>query len=440
MEVVDPPWAATDIDDQHLRGFADRIARPLLLDIATDGDDRVRVPVEPTGPAVPLPAGLHRMLEDAAYPGGGVDSATPLRQRVLGTIAASAPQRFEVRSAVNPHRAYPAAHCFFSAQVFLLAAGGAWHYDAAGHRLWPVSDHADLDAALEGGARLAVISHLGSIPTRYRELRWSLSLCEAGHLSELLAQAAHAHGLPVRLRHDLPDAPLLDRLGLRAADGWIPAAVIELGEAADRPHRPAPAHRTGMSWSEVLFERSAGRANKGYTPAPVPLPAEAMAAVLRAVAETTAAVPTAAEGGIDFVLIARQVDGFEPGCYRLEPGRPPRPVAGPDMAAVQRSFSYPPEQMAVSGCPAALLMICDHDAAIRAGGERGLRALQLQMGATAQAAGMSITPHRGFLRPARSFDPDPLAADLGLPSTQLPIYLALMGASRFIDLLLDVRQ
>lgn len=437
MDVLAPPRPGSGQTSEQLLAFAERQARPLLLRIPTDGDDRERVPVRPTGAPVPLPPNLHRLLESVPYPNGRVAPQTPVPYRVLGTIAAAAPQRFEVRSAVNPHRAYPAAHCFYSAQLFLLADEGAWHYDAAGHRLLPVSGRADLDRALERGVELAVVCHLGGIPTRYRELRWSLSLCEAGHLLELLARAGAAHRLSARTDRAFADARLLDRIGLRAEDGWIPAGLIGLDEDAEAAgEAPGP----GPSWAEVLFERSAGRANKGFAPAPVPLPAEALEAVLRAVDETAAEAGPAAEGGVDVVLIARDAAGLEPGGYLLEPGRPPRPVPAPDMGLVQRHFSYPPTQMAISGCPAALVMIGDHEAAIRSGGERGLRELQLRLGAVAQAAGMAITPHGGFLRPVRSFDPEPLAEALELPPTRLPVYLALMGANRFTDLLLDVRR
>ncbi|WP_026928615.1 hypothetical protein [Glycomyces tenuis] len=439
MDVLDPPQAA--LSDERLLAFAERQARPLLLGIPADGDDRVPVPVEATGPDVPLPPGLHRMLDSAPYPRGRVDSDVPVRTRVLGTIAAAAPQRFEVRSAVNPHRAYPAAHCFYSAQLFLLTAGGAWHYDASGHLLRPVAGDAELDRELDGPASLAVVCHLGSVPTRYRELRWSLSLCEAGHLLELLAQVGSAHRLAVRTRRDLPDAALLDRLGLRARDGWTPAGAVELdapGEGGARP--PAAGPDTGMSWAQVLFERSAGRANKGFSPAPVPLAATAAEALLAAIGRAADGVPSAAESGVDVVLASRDVEGLDPGCHLIEDGRARRRIAGPDMDALQRSFAYPATQMSIAGCPAALLMITDHAAAVREGGERGLRLLQLRLGAIAQAAGMALTPHGGFLRPARSFDPDPLAAALRLEPTRLPAYVAPLGVNRFTDLLLDVRR
>ena len=438
MDVLKAPLPGAATSREQLLAFAERQARPLLLRIPTDGDDRERVPVRPTGPSEPLPPNLHRLLAHAPYPEGRVAPGIPVPQRVLGTVAASAPQRFEVRSAVNPHRAYPAAHCFYSAQLFLLADDAAWHYDAAGHRLARLAGWAGLDRALSGGARLEVVCHLGSIPTRYRELRWGLSLCEAGHLLELLARTAAAHRLTARTLLEGSEEALLERLGLRGEDGWVPAGGIELRPDADQAV-PEPA-RPGPSWADVLFERTAGRANKGFAPAPAPLGREAVEEVLRAVGEATAAVPPASEGGLDVVLLARDAAGLRPGCYRLAPGLPPQPVPGPDMDLVQRHFSYPPTQMAISGCPAALLMVGDHEAAIRAGGERGLRRLQLRMGAVAQAAGMAITPHGGFLRPARSFDPEPLAAALELPPTRLPVYLALMGTNRFTDLLLDVRR
>ncbi|GAB3996732.1 hypothetical protein GCM10029992_17650 [Glycomyces albus] len=329
MDILEAPLAGSRQTREQLLAFAERQARPLLLRIPTDGDDRERIPVPANGTPVPLPANLHRMLERTPYPRGRVSTETTVPHRIMGTIAASAPQRFEVRSAVNPHRAYPAAHCFYSAQIFLLAADAAWHYDAAAHRLVPVAGGGDLEHALRHGAELAVVSHLGSIPTRYRELRWSLSLCEAGHLLELLARAGAAHRLSARTRRESPDAPLLERLGLRAEDGWIPAGVVELDPDTSTPDLAPEPDAPGMSWAEVLFERTAGRANKGFGPAPVPLSAEAVDAVLGAIDEATDGLEPAADGGVDLFLTVRDATGLEPGCHRLEPGRPRGPSRVP---------------------------------------------------------------------------------------------------------------
>lgn len=472
-----PP--APDTGSPDLLAFAETQARPLRLAIPPDGDDATPAPVRRAGAATPLPAGLHRLLDDVPYPRATVDERVPLATRVLGVLAGAGPQRFEARSAVNPHRGYPAAHCFFACEIFLRAGDAAWHYDPVGHRLVPVAGTGAADPAgaisRQGGAVLAVLAHLGGIPSRYRELRWALALCEAGHLTEQLALVAGAHRLAAAVRHDFPDAALLADLGCDPAQDWIPASVLEVGSArldltgaAEPPDTPAttdtalavdragwstapagPATPKGLpepaggaaalSWSELLFQRSAGRCNKGFTAAPGPLPPGAVADVARALTGTLGGQPEPERGGIQPILIVDRAGGLAPGSYLPDADGTLRRIGdGPGMAAVQRAFSYPMTEMSVLSCPAAVVFVVDHAGQLAAGARR-LRTAQLELGAAAQAAGFAITPHGGFLRPARSFDPDSLATELGLPPGRIPGYLALLGVNRFTDLLLDVR-
>ncbi|GAA4955063.1 hypothetical protein GCM10023224_45730 [Streptomonospora halophila] len=477
-------------DDDRLLAFAELQARPMRLGIDTDGDDRAPVPVRPPAGAdadVALPGGLHRDIGEAAYPRGRAADGLPAHRRVFGVLAASGVQRFEVRSAVNPHRGYPAAHCFFAAQTFLLSGGAAWHFDTAGHRLRAVGGAADpaqaptpeaIDAA--GGAVLAVLCHPRSIPSRYRELRWALALCEAGHLAELLVQLARAYGLPVRVCRDFPDRAVIAAIGGGAE--WMPACLVELGaaraadalpvaEAAEPAAEPAPgdpvlavdrrawsgappspADRTrpepragagtGRSWSRVVFERSSGHGNKGFTASPVPLAEAALDDAAAALADALGGQRGLGAGGIRTLLLADRVAGRARGLYEIDrTGRthPLEAEPAPGLGAVQRAFSYPLTQMSVTSCAAALVFTMDQRAQLASGGARRLRTAQLDLGAAAQAAGLALSAHGAFLRPARSFDPDLLAADLRLPDDQLPGYIALVGVSRFTDLLLDVR-
>ncbi|MDT0301905.1 nitroreductase family protein [Streptomonospora wellingtoniae] len=486
------PGTGRGWDDERLLAFAERQARPMRLGIDTDGDDRAPVPVRPPGGAVAdvaLPGGLHRDIGAAPYPRGRAPDGLPTHRRVFGVLAASGVQRFEVRSAVNPHRGYPAAHCFFAAQTFLLSGGAAWHFDTAGHRLRGVGDAAagparapapeSIDAA--GGAVLAVLCHPRSIPSRYRELRWALALCEAGHLAELLVQLARAYGLAVRVCRDFPDRAVLAAAGGGAE--WMPACLVELGAAraadalpvaeadaepgagpapedpalavdrrawsgappspADRTRpAPRPGAGTGRSWSRVVFERSSGHGNKGFTASPAPLAAAALDDAAAALADALGDQPGLGAGGIRTLLLAGRVAGRERGLYEIDrAGWTHALEAGsePGLGAVQRAFSYPLTQMSLTSCAAALVFTMDQRAQLARGGPRRLRTAQLDLGAAAQAAGLALSAHGAFLRPARSFDPDLLAADLRLPDDQLPGYIALVGVSRFTDLLLDVR-
>ncbi|KII00239.1 hypothetical protein LP52_02720 [Streptomonospora alba] len=499
------PAPASDWSDEQLLAFADLQARPMRLGISTEGDDRAPVPVRPLpGPGVPLPGGLHRDLDAAAdddaaraaaavtdtgtvaYPHGRAAPDLPLHRRVLGVLAASGIQRFEARSAVNPHRGYPAAHCFYTAHTFLLADRAGWHFDTAGHRLRPVAaapegtpGPADAVTAA-GGAVLAIMCHPRSIPSRYRELRWALALCEAGHLAELLVQSARAYGLPVRLCRDFPDRAVAAAAGVDAGE-WMPACLVELGAAraedalpsadpdpdpgaapqdpvlaADRrawgaappasldrtacDPRPRPGAGTGRSWARVVFERSSGHGNKGFTASPAPLAGAALDDAAAALADALGAQSALGDGGIRTLLLADRIAERAPGLYEIDrAGRARLLGAGPGLAAVQRAFSYPLSQMSVTSCAAALVFTMDQHAQLIRRGPRRLRTAQLDLGAAAQAAGLALSAHGAFLRPARSFDPDLLAAELELPDDQLPGYIALLGTSRFTDLFLDVR-
>lgn len=484
-----PPPAGAD--RARLLEFVERQARPAALGIELDGDGRVPVPVH-DGVAQPLPETRRRLLDHPAWPHCSIPEETPCSGRVLSLLGSCCVQRYESRSAVNPHRGYAAAHCFFSAHVFLLAGGNVWHLDTTGESLREVAalgPRVSPDSAIDfnGGAVLAVLVHPGSIPPRYRELRWALGLCEAGHLTELLVQVGRALGLAPRQRTDFDDAELLTAIGAEAGDEWIPAGLVELGAARTRDelsarpgdlhpgHHESPCHDSvvafdraawseapggvavdrshanpatttvATTWADVVFERSAGRGNKGFTASPEPLGRDAVTAAMTALADTLGAQPAPAYGGIRALLLTQRVEGTPAGLHEMDARGSLRLLAAagagaPDMRAMQRSFSYPEAQMSVRSCPAALILTTDHRGVVDAGGARRLRTAQLDLGAAAQSVGLAMTAHGGFARPARSFDPDVLAADLGLPAGELPAYIVLLGESRFTDLLLDLRS
>lgn len=472
-------------------------ARPTDVDIALEGDGRPEAPVPESthDRCVPLPTGLARRQAHLTHPPrpdvepGQVDA-----DAVLAIVAAAGVQRLEPRSAVNPHRGYPAAHCFFAATVWVLADGNAWVFDPVHHRLVPTAGEAlvALDplacfrsaVAAEGGALLAVLGQFEAMPERYHELRWSLVLTECGHLGELLVHGARAAGVPVRTQDHFVDADVLAASGATGAAGLVPATVVELGaadtagtlsaapatpagtlpppvgsaadlEALDRlgwqtadPGRPA-ADRSDLSrprlmgsapWPEVLFERSAARANKGMTARPDPLPAGAahdLVAALRDVVEAGHRTPRA---GRTAYVVAGRIEGWEAGLHEITDGGPTVLVSRIDgMAALQEVFNYPRVQMAIDSCPAGIVLTADYQRLVEDAGPRALRTSQVDNGRALQAAGLALTLHDAFLRPARSYDTDRLAELLHLPDGTLPVYVGLVGQSRFTDLLMDVR-
>ena len=453
--IAEIPVAEAEHSAAELYEFVQRQARarPLMIDDSPDGDGRQSLRVRPAGPATSLPAGLHRLLSDRPYPHGHVEESHPIHERVMATLAASGPQRFEVRSAVNPHRAYPSAHCFFAAQVFVLIGDSAWHFDSVNHQLIqvtePPSDFIDSVKA-HGGASLVVAAHLGSIAERYRELRWALSLCEAGHLGELLTQVGRAHGFSVRNRSINDDDALLDHLGLAAADGWMMTGVIDLGDSdpavletstgSPQQRGPSPVADSDRDWESILFHRSAGQVNKGLTCVPDPLPPGSLESVGRALSEVVGVTPEASEGGLDIYLVSQNAAEVEPGLYRLsDRGRWELRESSGGMDVIQRAFHYPVTQMSVISCQAALFFVHDHEAQLKVSQPNQLRRCQVELGAAAQSAGFAMSAVDGFLRPARSFNPDLISHEFKLPSGQLPGYLALLGVGRYRDLVLDVR-
>jgi hypothetical protein len=477
-----------------LLDFAERQARPSRLAISLDGDGRppVPIPARAAERRVPLPDGFARRLAHLTYPPSTTRArGTATAAAVLDVVSATAVQRVEPRSAVNPHRGYPAAHCFFAATVVVLAGGSAWAFDEVDGSLVPL-DEARTDAAAErfaravemaGGAVLLVLGEFTGVPARYQELRWSLLLSECGHLSELLVHAARTSGLDVRVQDHFADEQVLAAVG-HGTDRWTPVTAVELGRTelaselgradasnvvvvahgqrgvggdphrADRlawnprdPEVPAVDRTLGsfvatvsMPWPDVVFERSAARSNKGFTPRLRALDREVVSAAVEALADALHHVAPASDGGLTAYLLASRVTGIVPGMHLVGRRGELTQVSTRDgMAAVQEAFSYPREEMAIGRSPAAFVITADFLRQAEAGGARGLRLGQLDQGRAMQAAGLALTVHSGFLRPVRSFDPDRLAVSLALPGRELPVYVGLVGESRFTDLLMDVR-
>lgn len=479
-------------------------ARPHRVAISLEGDGRPPAPVPATTDdrCVPLPTGLARRQAYLTHPPRPGDPTVPAdADAVLAIVGAAGVQRLEPRSAVNPHRAYPAAHCFFAATVWVLAAGSAWVFDPVHHRLVPTGGEALASrdpvgcfrsaVHSDGGAVLAVLGQLEAMPERYHELRWSLVLTECGHLGELLVHGARAIGVPVRTQDHFVDTDLLAASGARGHVGLVPATVLELGAAdtagtlSAAPFTPAPpcgpptgsaadlegldrlgwhttdpgrpprdrSARTGPQltgsapWPEVLFERSAARANKGMTARPDPLPADAAHDLVAALRDALGpghpalgAGQSTAEASHSAYLVAGRVQGRDPGLHEITDEGATVLVRELDgMAALQEVFSYPRVEMSVDSCPAALVLTTDYRHLLEDAGPRALRLSQVDNGRALQAAGLALTLHDAFLRPARSYDTDRLAELLHLPDGTLPVYVGLVGQSRFTDLLMDVR-
>lgn len=421
-------------------------------------------------PDIPLPTGLANVLASVPYPSSresapaGLDGLTTLLQSALGF------QRYEPANNYNAHRAYPSAQSLFPVEAFVVRGQQAWHYDAARHALRPVGA-ADGDPAGQDAA-IALLGRPGKLPEYYRELRWALTLCEAGHAAEVVAATAGALGYAGTVHVDFDDAGLLAAIGAESLDGWLPAAVIGLSPAApgfppstpwEAPDDPvlaadrlawsdavalAPSPYTAtatwagsadVTWEHVLFHRSAGHSRGGFTASPAPLARQALAAALAA--SRAAAQRTWGGMSIRMCLAVERVEDLADGLYAWSPedGDLDLLASGSYLAAVQDAYLYPATVTRVDTGNVALMFLVDYPAVAAKWGARGLRFSQLVMGALAQAAGLALTAHGAFLRPARSFDPDRLGEVAQCKPGETVGYLGLCGVSRLTDLMLDLR-
>ncbi|MEU6652813.1 hypothetical protein ABZ904_26110 [Streptomyces sp. NPDC046900] len=442
---------------------------------------------------VPLDRGLSALLADTPYPEVAADSAKQPRSRRLQCLLQQAAgfQRYEPGNAFNTHRAFPSAQCKFPSEVFLSVGEGTWYFDAARHELRPVGNGAaapDLWAAVDAGAPAVVIvlGRPGSLPGYYRELRWSLTLCEGGHLLGLTAQLARTLGFDAHVLTDFDDQALLQRAGAEPGDQWLPVGLVALDGAdaaltrtdpewpvdqdpvlrmdrhawqedagpdagtAGGLHpavRPAP-HRvvaSSRSWGDVLFERSSGRAPGGFTASPELLPSTAVPELLDAISDAAAmdwgGLLGGAEPGILLHLAVERAAGIDDGIYAYDAmtGKLTQQQHGARLAEVQQSFFYPQQVTRVDSCNVAIFGSINYAGILASHGPRALRLAQIQLGALMQAGALACAASGLFLRPCRSFSPDGLGALIGLGDQETVSYLCLAGKSRFADLLLDQR-
>src|SRR5690606_8668358 len=153
------------------------------------------------------------LLADLPWPHRRPDSG-PVWPRLAATLQATVGvQRFEPRGAYNPHRAMPSPRSCFPTEAFLLTPTGTWYVDPARHALRAVGDPpaAAPSETVErhGGAVVALMAHLPSLPPGYVELRWALCLMEGGHAVSLMAEVAAALGLAPRVRLELAPSALI---------------------------------------------------------------------------------------------------------------------------------------------------------------------------------------------------------------------------------------
>jgi hypothetical protein len=433
---------------------------------------------------VRLPAGLDPASGGAATgpmwqrsPGAVVRWLEALRHLVLaGQVA-----RREPSNPYNDHRPYPSSASQFSTHLWLSWGSPpyAWHYNPLEHAV-EAPAVAPVPALTDraGGYRIIVAADYREIDKGYHTLRYALAMLEAGHCLYNLAAVAAAAGLDHAVRLWFDDAALLAALGHADEEGWIPAAVVDVGSPppAPAPPPPAPAGPAAaagdvaimdrLAWtapavgsgapehltvpgpgpadlptlSNLLYQRNAGRGMLGVTGRQGVLPGEALRAALDALVSAPGARPPVSGAALRHLAAVQHVQGYADGLYEIDPAggthlRRPGRVFGD----IQAAYSYPASVMTIESFHIVLFMVVDYPRVVAELGPRSFRLTQLQLGWTAQAVGLALTAHDCFSRPVRAFLEWRLDALLELPPTETVAYQLFCSRNHLRDIVFDLR-
>ncbi|MGL5866320.1 MAG: hypothetical protein ACRCYX_10705 [Dermatophilaceae bacterium] len=452
--------------------FLDRQARAWQIDPVDDGSSgrglRLRA-----GARWDLPRHLYRTVADVAF-GDRVETSPEPGTDVLTVLALAAGiTRYEPRNSYNCHRATPSARSCMAAEVLLRTDAGCWRFDPARHALVSTGDP-NIEPDLRAGVDIVVVANTAALPPWYEDLRWSLALLESGHLLATLSSVCAVLRLDHRVALRFPDAATLATVGLAGDDAALPAALLTIRGGAARPFDPAglpvgsddpvvrfdrsgwvedellgadipiPSGRqlASRSWEQVLFERSAGRVNKGFSCSTRPLPAGVVGAVASSVSGMWLPGVTGAtvDPSLRVHLVVERVDQLATGVYLVRPdGQLEWRFASAGMADVASCFPYNPSLTDLSSASIAVVVSSPVAEGFARGGARAARYSQIAAGAHLQRMSLAAADAEVFLRPLRSFDPDALGSVVRADDGSLPVYAGVAGRTRFVDLLLDVR-
>lgn len=364
------------------------------------------------GKAVLPDADVHH---DPARAEGGV--RTPLRElaawgefgAALARLLSSAltPQRWEPYNLYNDHRAYPSPRAAFLVEVAVRTEQGCWRLDPLRRELVGAARPAPA-----GTVRLELLRHSEALRAGYGELADALVELETGHLAAAVAE--HAASLPLTVTSGLDSLTLTP--GVPVRPGLVDVTPRSAGVGAPPPTPAAP--------------RSAGVGPRGLSADPRPLPESAARAFAAALTDPPPGSPAGA-GGLWCRLAVRNVTGLTDGWYETAPLTLVPGADGPAMTAVQAAYVYPRAQFDVGGVNLALLIAGDVQAAVRADGPDGYRALLQQAGALAQHACSAAASSGLFCRPVRAIREALLEAAAGAPASHDALYLLLAGRPRF---------
>lgn len=305
-----------------------------------------------------------------------------------------------------------------------------WHRIAAAHglelqpRLWFAETELDELLGLDPAAEsvFAVVPLPGRTfrpPVREPRRRPSIEAVEVERSARVVRRP--------RLERVHREATLAERA---PTPGALDRAAVALPEPDDSACAlPAVGDRLDVDLTEVLRSR---RSSFGRLAADPPLTAAEFGALLTATDRQPRPHPELRSPGVRttrIVTVAQHVDGVAPGAYDYLPGRHLLHPLGLAPTALQRHYAL--TNYSLDQAAALLLIVARPEAYVEAGGPRGYRALNAEVGAVAQnvylaaaAIGVGCGAALGFVNAG-------MGGELGLTgSDSWPLLLLLVGNER----------
>ena len=336
---------------------------------------------------------LFRALLMGVAPMGGV------RERLLAVLLqVHQPATVTPCAGYGVHASYPSPRAYYPLRFVLVDVAGRWQVDMRALRLHAEAGPGDVSLALEIRNDFTVYAAL------YNLFRKSLYALEAGHfLSELVA-LGHAAGLRIT-----PDVSA-QSIRLDVADSGVPGDWT----------RALAAHR------DYARERSSGRFQRGFYPAPCIFDSARLADLLGAIATAqralAAVMPTAPAIGARLCL--RAGDGVAAGIYRCVDGALECIDERDPIDQCERFYNY--DNFNFRTVP-AILFLCVDELAHHCGDAQFVE-MNMALGYLNQQLIRHLSGHGLVGRPFRSYDQLGMDALLRTPADGQRAYYGLLVA------------
>lgn len=440
------------------------------------------------------------VLEDTVFPDPSSTSGLSSEDRIQHSlIMAFGLQHREPSNLFNDHRACASVRSRFPVHAFVHTGDRAWLLDVYRRGLLPVRDACPLFPTGEA-IHVALAGRYTHLPSPYGRLRGPLTELELGISLRSLWVALDVFGLVGELHLPGDDAPrLMTLLGLNPPRQWsLPLSValnshpspppsgsarldpgdhddddatldevvavnrMSLGAAGAGPSEsrrgggrgiPVGVSAAGTSWSEVLWQRTAGRMPRnmaGFSGRRRPV---AAAAVTDAVAWLSLPPPTPLldqiAGRMTVTACLQDVDGYATGQYRWErggdgTGHLERVRADPQLPTrLEACYGHGVGHgvgCAVHHANMVWLLCVDVGSLIEAIGPGGWTLAQYACGWMAHGLCLSAAAHGLYARPNRAFDEIALQPVIGIGPGEMVLLSIVSGVGRFVEPMLDLRS